>query len=204
MSDLENKNKQTRIKQQKNVFVRNIIICICVLLVFSLLFWLVNKSATGTEISYNEFQTQLTNGNIKEIQLKQSKIQIYYVNDEAHWIYNRESAENTIVELVNDMFSDPSYTGTIPKVVFGTTTTVSILSILYGLRSVFRDPHGPLQDRERWALPRRRPMPPHGMRWGLHNGSHRRHAGKIRCHAHASRRKGRRWLHRGVRAPLPR
>lgn len=135
MSENEDKNRETRIRQQKNIFLRNIIICISIILVFSLLFWLVSKNASGTQISYNEFQNELTNGNVKEIDLKQSKIQIYYVNGESHWIYNRESAENTIISLINEMYSGKvngeAYTGTIPKVVFGTTTTVSILSILY-------------------------------------------------------------------------
>ena len=135
MSEIEDKNRETRIKQQKNAFIRNICICIAIVLVFSLIFWLVSKNASGTQISYNEFQNELTNGNIKEIDLKQSKIQIYYVNGESHWIYNRNSAEETIINLINEMYSGKingeTYTGTIPKVVFGTTTTVSVLSILY-------------------------------------------------------------------------
>ena len=109
------------------------------LLIFTLVFWLVSKNASGTEISYNEFQTQLENENIKEIYIKQSKIQIYYVDGEAHWIYNRESAENTIVEIINDLYEQKeagTYDGNIPKVIFGTTTTISILSILYPILSL--------------------------------------------------------------------
>ena len=140
MSEIEDKNRETRIKQQKNAFIRNICICIAIVLVFSLIFWLVSKNASGTQISYNEFQNELTNGNIKEIDLKQSKIQIYYVNGESHWIYNRNSAEETIINLINEMYSGKingeTYTGTIPKVVFGTTTTVSVLSILYPILMV--------------------------------------------------------------------
>ncbi len=140
MSEIEDKNRETRIKQQKNNFIRNICICVAIVLVFSLVFWLVSKNASGTQISYNEFQNELTNGNIKEIDLKQSKIQIYYVNGESHWIYNRNSAEETIINLINEMYSGKingeAYTGTIPKVVFGTTTTVSILSILYPILMV--------------------------------------------------------------------
>ncbi len=134
MSEMEDKNREERIKQQKSRFVRNIIICLSLVLVFSLVFWLVSKNASGTEISYNEFQTQLANGNIKEIDIKQSKIQIYYVDGEAHWIYNRESAENTIITIINDLYEQQeagTFKGTIPKVVFGTTTTISIMNILY-------------------------------------------------------------------------
>lgn len=139
MSEMEDKNREARIKQQKNTFIRNIIICVSVLLIFTLVFWLVSKNASGTEISYNEFQTQLENENIKEIYIKQSKIQIYYVDGEAHWIYNRESAENTIVEIINDLYEQKeagTYDGNIPKVIFGTTTTISILSILYPILSL--------------------------------------------------------------------
>lgn len=136
MGEMEDKNRDARVKQQKNTFIRNMIICVSILLIFTLVFWLVSKNASGTEISFNEFQTQLANGNIEEIQLKQSKIQIYYVNGEAHWLYNRESAENTIVGLVNEMFADETFEGSIPKVIFGTTTTVSILSILYPVLSI--------------------------------------------------------------------
>ena len=136
MGEMEDKNRDARIKQQKSTFIRNMIICVSILLIFTLVFWLVSRNAAGTEISFNEFQTQLANGNIEEIQLKQSKIQIYYVNGEAHWLYNRESAENTIVGLVNELFADDTYTGSIPKVIFGTTTTISIMSILYPILSI--------------------------------------------------------------------
>ena len=136
MGEMEDKNRDARVKQQKSTFIRNMIICVSILLIFTLVFWLVSRNAAGTEISFNEFQTQLANGNIEEIQLKQSKIQIYYVNGEAHWLYNRESAENTIVGLVNELFADDTYTGSIPKVIFGTTTTISIMSILYPILSI--------------------------------------------------------------------
>ena len=134
MNEIEEKNRNARIKQQKNNFTRNIIICLTIVLVFSLIFWLVSKNAKGTEISYPEFRSQLANGNIKEIDLNQSKIQIIYTNGKTHWIHNRESAETTIVELVNELYDKKeagTFTGSIPKIMFGTTTTVSIMSIIY-------------------------------------------------------------------------
>ena len=134
MSGIEDKNRETKIRQQKNTFIRNIIICLTVVLVFSLFFWLLNRSAGGTEISYNEFRTQLSNGNIKEINLNESKIQIYYLNDEAHWLYARDSAEAEIQALVNELFDAKKsgvYEGDIPKLTYGTTSTISIFSIIY-------------------------------------------------------------------------
>ena len=134
MSEIEENNRDMKIKQQKNTFMRNLLICLAVILVFTIIFWSVSRNSSGTEISYNEFQTQLSNGQIKEIHLNQSKIQIYYVNGDAHWMYNRNSAETTIVALINELYDEQeagTFTGSIPKVVFGTTTTVSIFNILY-------------------------------------------------------------------------
>ena len=135
MSNIEEQNRNTRIKQQKHKFIRNIIICVAVLLVFSLIFWIVNSRALGTEISLNEFQTQLAGGQVKEVYLNNSKIQIKYNDGEAHWIYARNSAESTIEDLILEMYSGTlngeAYTGSIPKLMYGTTTTISIMSILY-------------------------------------------------------------------------
>lgn len=142
MSDLENKNRDAKMKQQKSTFIRNMIICFAVILIFTLVFWMVSRSASGTEISYNDFQTSLENGNVKEIDFNQQKIQVYYTNGEAHWLYNRNSAENTILATINSMFDGSfmvngvPYDKPIPKVVFGTTTTISILSILYPIVSI--------------------------------------------------------------------
>jgi len=136
MNEMEDKNRDARIKQQKSTFVRNIIICVAVLLIFTLVFWLVSKNARGTEISYNEFRTQLSAGNIDEIYLNESKIQIYYVNDEAHWMYARESAENEIQSLISELYADKDFEGTIPKLKYGTTSTISIMSILYPVLSI--------------------------------------------------------------------
>ena len=131
MSEMQDKNRETRIAQQKNTFVRRMLICIVIIAIISVIFAVVNKRAAGTEISYNEFQTQLSGGQIKEIHLKQSKIQIYYTNNEPHWMYNRNSAENSVIEAINALYADDSFTGNIPKLIFGTTTSVSVMSILY-------------------------------------------------------------------------
>ena len=84
MSEIDDKNRNTRIKQQKNSLIRNILICVAILLVFTVVFWVVSRNSSGTEISYNEFQTQLDAGNIKEIDLNQSRIQVIYVSGESH------------------------------------------------------------------------------------------------------------------------
>lgn len=131
MNDMQEKNRETKIAQQKQLFIKRMIICLLIIAVISVVFFVVNKKAEGTQISYNEFQTQLTGGQIEKIKLKQSKIQIYYTNGEAHWMYNRNSAETSVIEEINALYDNESFTGNIPKVIFGTTTTISIMSILY-------------------------------------------------------------------------
>ena len=130
MNENQEKNRETRIKQQRNVLIRNLIICLAIIAVFTIAFWVINRNAQGTEITYNEFQSQLEVGNIAQIELNQSKVQIYYQDGTAHWLYNRNSLENSIVELVNTMY-ETGEIDKVPKILFGTTTTISIMSILY-------------------------------------------------------------------------
>lgn len=125
----EDKNRETRIQQQKHAFLRNVIICVLVVVVLSVIFWAVTRNSSGTEITYNEFKTQIDGGNIKEIDINQSKIQLYYINGEAHWMYNRNSAETTIVAYINELYENGA--SNIPTVKFGTTTTINIMNILY-------------------------------------------------------------------------
>ena len=125
----EDKNRDTRIQQQKHAFIRNVLICLLVIVVFSVVFWAVTRNSSGTQITYNEFKTQIDGGNIKEININQGKIQIYYINGEAHWMYNRNSAESSIVAYINELYENGA--SNIPTVKFGTTTTINIMNILY-------------------------------------------------------------------------
>ncbi len=135
MSEMQDKNRETRIKQQKSLFIKRIVILLSIVLIFSVIFWAVTKSAEGKEISYNDFQIQLQGGQIDEIYLNQSKIQIYGVDGTAYWMHNRNSAEQSIIQEINYLY-DSGFSGSIPKLIFGTTTTVSIFSILYPILMV--------------------------------------------------------------------
>lgn len=127
MSDIEDKNRSTRIGQQRNKFIRNIVICICVLVLFSVIFWVVVRGGSGTEISFNEFTTELSAGNIKEVQFNNNKVQLYYKDNSAHYMYyDRGGAEQSkILELIDDPELSQK-----PIIRFGTTTTISVMSIL--------------------------------------------------------------------------
>lgn len=131
MSENENQNRNTRIKQQKENLIKKIVICAVILVLLTAVFIYINKSATGTEISYNEYISQLYSGNIKEIDLNQSKIQIYYKSNEAHWIYNRDNIEEEIIKEWKTFTASLPEGYVAPKLVSGTTTTISIFNILY-------------------------------------------------------------------------
>lgn len=127
MTDMEDKNKNEKILQQKQKFIKNILICVSIILIISVIFIVIMNNQRGPEVSVNEVIEQLESGQIKEIQFNQERIQIYYNNGEPCWIYNRDNIE----ELIRDKWDNlPS--GTVkPVLKSGTTTTVSIISILY-------------------------------------------------------------------------
>ncbi len=127
MNESENKNRETRIKQQKQAFWKRTFVLIAIVLVITIIFVAMKNKATGTQINMTEFETELSAGHVKEVYFSQEKVQIYYVNGDAHWMYyDRGGAEQQIliskIEALGE--NKPTYN-------FGTTTTISILNILY-------------------------------------------------------------------------
>ena len=45
MSENQEQNRETRIKQQKSLFLKRVVICLVLVLVFSVIFWAINKNA---------------------------------------------------------------------------------------------------------------------------------------------------------------
>ena len=129
MNENQEKNRDARIKQQKNRFIRNLIICLSIILVFTIIFVVVTKSSQGSEISYNDFKSKLSAEQIESIYIKQEKIQVYYNDGSAHWFYNTDGLGTLVIEEINLKY-DKSSTY-VPKLTFGSPTTVSVMSILY-------------------------------------------------------------------------
>lgn len=133
----EEKNREIRIKQQKGSLIRNIVICISILLVLSLVFWLVTKNARGTEIEYTDYLGQYESGNIEKVYVNQNRIQVYYENGDAHWFYNSNNVGDKILERIeNDKLADKDGTAKLPSVKTGNPTTISVLNILYPILMV--------------------------------------------------------------------
>ena len=129
MNENQEKNRDARIKQQKNRFIRNLIICLSIILVFTIIFVVVTKSSQGSEISYNDFKSKLSAEQIESIYIKQEKIQVYYNDGSAHWFYNTDGLGTLVIEEINSIYDSSSTY--VPKLTFGSPTTVSVMSILY-------------------------------------------------------------------------
>lgn len=127
MNDSENKNKETRIKQQKHLFWKRTIICLALVLVITIIFVALKSNATGTKIDMNTFENELEAGHIKEIYFEEERVQIYYTNGDAHWMYYSRGTveEEILLAKINSLSIEK------PSVTLGTTTTISILNILY-------------------------------------------------------------------------
>ncbi len=127
MGEMEEKNKNIKVIEQKNKFIKNLIICISLIVIISIIFVVVMNNQRGTEISGDVLVSQIESGQVKEIHFEQNRIQVYYNNGEAHWIYNRDNVEELIISKIENLPANVSK----PTWVSGTTTTVSIISILY-------------------------------------------------------------------------
>ena len=129
MNESENKNRETRIKQQKQAFWRRTIILIALVLVITVIFVALKNKATGTKIDINTFETELNAGHIKEIYFEEQRVQVYYVNGDAHWMYYARGTveEEMLLTMINNLSTEK------PVCYYGTTTTISLLNILYPL-----------------------------------------------------------------------
>ena len=127
MSDLEDQNRNTKIGQQKRSLIRNILICVAVILAITVIYFIVSANQRGTEISYTELKTQYDGGNIKDAYFNNGRVQLYYKSGEAHWLYY---ARNGIEEQEIWHYLE-SNASNVVNIHTGTTTSISILNILY-------------------------------------------------------------------------
>lgn len=134
MSGVEDPNKSVKIQQERNKTIKWIVICLAFILIITIAYTAITKNGSGTQIEFGTFKEQLWAGNIEEIKLNQTKIQIYYKSGEAHWLHRRDSIEREVVEewnALSDALASEGSGNLPPRLVPGTTTVVSVLDILY-------------------------------------------------------------------------
>ena len=130
MKEIENKNRDTRIKQQKSLFWKRTFLLIGLVLLVTIVFAVIKNNAMGTKIDVNTFENELNAGHIKEVYFEAERVQVYYMNGDAHWLYyDRGGVEQAdFLEMLDALeakgIAKPIYH-------YGTTTTISILNILY-------------------------------------------------------------------------
>ncbi len=114
-----------------------IISSIFLILILVLIFYVFSGSGSGKRIEYSQFQNDLSNGYVKQIEFGANKVELVYFDGSKYWFYNRSSFEVSALELVEQFNADveagASGTETFKKVTIvpGSTTTFSILNLLY-------------------------------------------------------------------------
>ena len=121
--------------QNKKGWLKVIITSIVLLALVVSMYFLISSRVGGKEISYTQFLNDLSGGNVKTITFNADKVELEYTDGTLFWFYNRGAvAEKDIKDAVL------AYNDTTPpqKVVIknGTTSTFSILSLIYPLLTV--------------------------------------------------------------------
>ena len=129
MNETENKNRDTKIKQQKQSFWKKTFVLLALVLGFTMIFLTLKQKAKGTKIDVNTFENELIVGHVKEVYFQNGEAQLYYVNGEAHWFNCPEDKVIYFINLMNSLPSDIEK----PKYELSAPESVSILNIIYPL-----------------------------------------------------------------------
>ena len=126
---------------------RIITLCVTIALALVLIFFVFNNNSKGTQISDTEFRSILAKGTVKSVTFNAETVNIVDTNDKTYWFYSHDAFKEALREEIN-AFNDNVEKGTngvigyeayasYKKVVvnYGTTTTFSIMSILFPLLS---------------------------------------------------------------------
>ena len=136
MENKENKNQQN-VAPKSNI--TKIIIIISMIVISALLLvWLFADTAAGKELSYDKFQSYVQTQSVERVELNAKTINIKLKNGDMYWMYTTDSRESAVREYIELYNNDPdSINVTRPAddpditLVFGTTTTFDIMTILY-------------------------------------------------------------------------
>ena len=129
---MENNNNQNTNKPLPNDprsrMIRSIIIISMLLIAGLLLIWLFSDTATGKQLSYDQFQSYVQSGAVEEVDFNAKTINVKLKNGEYYWLYTSNDRENAVREYIDSYNASATQKITVQ---FGTTTTFDIMSILY-------------------------------------------------------------------------
>ena len=134
---MEQKENEKIVQNPRSGLVRIIIIVSMLLISVLLLTWLFSDAGTGDELSYDKFQSYVQTKSVEKVELNAKTINIQLKNGQEYWMYTTDLREDAVREYVekynNNELTGVTKTESDPDItlVFGTTSTFNIMSILY-------------------------------------------------------------------------
>ena len=131
-------DKKVEVKSGITKFISAILLIVAVVIVAIVVY---NSNPSSKEISYTQYTTMITSGNIKEITIENNRVNIVSTDNERFWFYNRgeylEEDLKSDVETFNYLVDNNSAYASYSKITlkYGTASTFSILDILFPLLS---------------------------------------------------------------------
>ena len=119
----------------KRAWIKVISISVLLILLFAILFLVVGGRKGGKEISYTQFLNDLSSGSVKTVTFNADKVELEYTDGTLYWFYNRGAVAEKDIKDEIIAYNDT----TPPQAVViknGTTSTFSILSLLYPVLTI--------------------------------------------------------------------
>ncbi|MBQ7453110.1 MAG: ATP-dependent zinc metalloprotease FtsH [Clostridia bacterium] len=107
-----------------------IITSIALIAILALAFLVFAGARSGKEIAYTQFISDVSAGSVKSVTFGANKVETEYVSGERFWFYNRGEVDESQLKSYILTYNDAHPTAKI-AVYNGTTTTFSIMSLLY-------------------------------------------------------------------------
>jgi len=135
----QNNNSNEQPQKPRNNFIKTSVFMLLSIIVLVLIFWVFASQPKGEQISFDNFVSELEAGHIEKVELNAEKVNLKTKDGTWFWFHNREAGEemviayctnyNALVDSSNE--ANPSLQLTKVKIVFGKTTTISIMNIIY-------------------------------------------------------------------------
>ena len=131
----ENKNENQQKKNNNNV-VKKILSLTLIVCLLVCLFWVLNSSSSGKEMTLSEFTQELYAGHIERVELNAEEVNIKTKNGEWYWFHSDNLIKATVYEKCENYnvyvdSVDPALQLTKVVIVSGPTTTVNIFNFIY-------------------------------------------------------------------------
>jgi cell division protease FtsH len=132
----QNQNSANAQPQMKSALVRNLLICVALLLVVLVVFWALNNTAKGKEVDVIELTNKIEAGSVSQIELDNKYIIAKYNDGTVVYINNSNDAHIKVYSSLDALKTADVDTYNKMTVVTGSSTTFSILNLIYPILMV--------------------------------------------------------------------